>query len=130
MILVGDTGGGMGVLSSAQAFTWLAGKDGRNFNGATLKSKLKACISDIEGASGDTNTGGGSTRYTFNGAASYHESNGVGAHGGMSVFYVKRPGNVAKVIATGYHIGAQTYALTWVHHDWTRMRNVNTLTLD
>ena len=120
----------MGTLTADQAFTWLAAKDGRNFNGAALKGKLKSTISDIESASGDTSTGGGNTRYTFNGAASYHESNGVGINGGVSIFYVKRPGNVAKIIAMGYHIGAQTYQLTWVHHDWTRMRGVNTITLD
>ena len=44
--------------------------------------------------------------------------------------YVPRPGNVAKCIALGYHVGAQTYDLTWVHHDWKVLRNVNRISLD
>jgi hypothetical protein len=42
----------------------------------------------------------------------------------VTVFYVTRPGNVAKCIALGYHVGAQTYDLTWIHHDWKALRNV------
>ena len=36
----------------------------------------------------------------------------------------------AKIVATGYHTGAQTYALTRTHHDWSALRNVKQISLD
>ncbi len=129
MHIVGDTGGSMSPLTQTQAVAWLEQKDSRKYN-EILKNKLKSSVSDLYSASGSTATGGGNTRYTFQGASLYHESNGAGATGGVSIFYVKRPGDVAKVVGIGYHVGAQTYRLTWTHHDWSAMRNEHTLTLD
>ena len=119
----------MGRLTEDQIFTWLAKKDGRNFTGG-LKSKLKSSINELLSTSGLTTAGGGNTRYTFNGDPTYHLSNGAGFAEGVTIFFVKRPGDTAKVIAMGYHVGAQTYDLTWVHHDWSAIRNVKRISLD
>jgi hypothetical protein len=128
MIIVGDVGAGrIGNLTKDQAVAWLEAKDSRNYN-VTLRQKLGSCVENIQSAS--SAPGGGSTRYTFEGTPIHHASNGAGANQGVSVFYVKRPGNVAKCVAVGYHIGAQTYQLTWTHHDWSAMRHETKLTLD
>ena len=130
MNITGDIGEGqMGNLTDEQAREWLQGKDSRSYN-AVLQQKLKSCIGNIKADPGGAGGGGGNTRYTFRGDATYHVSNGAGANGGVTLFYVKRPGNTAKIIAMGYHVGAQTYQLTWVHHDWSAMRSVQKLSLD
>jgi hypothetical protein len=129
MLIVGDTGGKMGPLTQEQAIIWLEAKDSRKYN-EILKQKLKSSVGGILAANDSTVDGGGNTRYTFLGEPLYHESNGATKTGGVSLFYIKRPGNVAKVVGIGYHVGAQTYKLTWTHHDWTRMRNEDTLCLD
>jgi hypothetical protein len=129
MHVVGDVDGKLGPMTQDQARIWLEAKDSRKYN-EILKNKLKSSVSDLYSASGSTASGGGNTRYTFQGAPLYHESNGAGATGGVSIFYVKREADVAKVVGLGYHVGAQTYKLTWVHHDWSAMRNENTICLD
>jgi hypothetical protein len=128
MDIVGDTGEGkIGVLTKDQAVAWLEAKDSRAY-GVILRNKLKSCVENIMAAA--AGGGGGNLRYTFEGAAVYHVSNGAAVAGGVTVFYVPRPGNIAKCIALGYHVGAQTYDLTWVHHDWKALRNVNRISLD
>jgi hypothetical protein len=129
MYIVGDTGGGrIGNLSKDQAVAWVLSKDGRTTT--RVKSNMGTVVERVMGMSGDTTTGGGNTRYTFDGAPIYHESKGARLNEGATIFFVKRPGDVAKIVATGYHTGAQTYALTWTHHDWSALRNVNQISLD
>jgi hypothetical protein len=129
MNIVGDIGDGkIGNLTKDQALTWILGKDGRT--SSRVKSNMSSMVERILGMSGSTATGGGNTRYTFDGATVYHESKGAGANEGATIFFVKRPGDVAKIVATGYHTGAQTYALEWKHHDWSALRNVNQISLD
>lgn len=128
MNIVGDLGGGkMGNMNEVQAATWIEGKDSRKYN-TILKQKAKSCANSLL-ATGD-GPGGGSTRYTFDGTPTHHLSHGAGNTGGVTIVFVKRPGNTAKIVGIGYHIGAQTYQLTWTHHDWSAMRNVNQMTLD
>ncbi len=117
----------MGNLTDEQAFEWLEAKNTRKYND-TLKRKLKGCIDNIKADPGGP--GGGNTRYTFGGAATYHLSNGAGSTSGVTLFYVKRPGGVAKIVAIGYHVGAQTDELTWVHNEWSAVRNVKKPSLD
>lgn len=129
MYIVGDIGGGrIGNLSKDLALAWVLGKDGRNTK--TVKSNMGTVVERVMGMSGDTTTGGGNTRYTFDGTPIYHESKGAKFNEGATIFFVKRPGEVAKVVATGYHIGAQTYELTWKHHDWSALRKVTRISLD
>jgi hypothetical protein len=130
MDIVGDVGGGkMGVLSIEQAASWIQEKDTRATT-KVLEGKFKSVVGTIVGTKGGNDQGGGNTRYTFHGLPLHHESAGAGYNEGVSLFYVKQPGNLAKIVGVGYHTGAQTYSLTWVHHDWTRMRNVHTISLD
>lgn len=129
MYIVGDIGGGkIGNLTKEQALTWVLSKDGRATR--TVKSNMGTVVERVMGQSGSTDTGGANTRYTFDGAPIYHESKGAKVNEGATIFFVKRPGEVAKVVATGYHIGAQTYELTWTHHDWSALRNVRSISLD
>jgi hypothetical protein len=118
----------MGNLTKDQAVAWLEAKDGRAYN-VVLRNKLKSSVENVLADPG-TAPGGGNTRYTFQGETMYHTSNGVGAGGGVSLFYIRRPGGIAKIVGIGYHVGAQTYDLTWTHHDWSALRNVNRITLD
>lgn len=127
---LGDIGGGrIGVMTKEQVVAWLEGKDTRA-SSKEIHKNMKSTVEQIMATVSDPTAGGGSTRYTFDGTVVHHESNGAGRNKGATVFYVKRPGDVAKPVAVGYHIGAQTYGLTWVHHDWSAMRKVKQLTLD
>ena len=142
MQILGDTGGGkIGALSLEQIMVWLANKDPR-LTGLTkekarkvpkndrLLQNLKSSVGNVLATSGDTTAGKGNTRYTFLGDTMYHVSNGASYDNGFTILFVKRPGEIAKVFAVGYHIGAQTYELTWAHSDWSRMRDLGQVTLD
>jgi polygalacturonase len=129
MNILGDIGGGrIGNLSKEQAVAWALKHDSRT--NKIVKQNMKSVVERVMGMSGDTTTGGANTRYTFDGAPIYHESKGARLNEGATIFFVKRPGDVARIVATGYHTGAQTYALTWTHHDWSALRNVNQISLD
>lgn len=142
MQILGNTGGGrIGALSLEQTMVWLANKDPRTAGLTIDKARkvpkndrllqnLKSSIGNVLAANGGATSGGGNTRFTYLGDTMYHESNGAGHEKGFTIFYVKRPGEIAKIFAVGYHIGAQTYELTWKHHDWSSMRNTNQLSLD
>lgn len=130
MQLVGDIGGGrFGPMTQDQAVSWLMDKDTRRTSTA-LKNRLKTCVGGILGDPGTTDTGGGNKDYAFDGLPVYHESAGVGMNDGMSVFYAKRPGGIAKVCGLGYHTGAQTYRLTWVDKNWRGLAVGGQITFD
>jgi hypothetical protein len=129
MNILGDIGGGrIGNLTKDQAVAWVLQKDSRT--NKIVKQNMGSVVERVLGMSGDTTTGGANTRYTFDGAPIYHESKGARRNEGATIFFVKRPGDVARIVATGYHIGAQTYNLTWSHRDWSALRNVGQITLD
>jgi hypothetical protein len=64
---------------------------------------------------------GTATPFKFDGQTIYHGSSGVGASVGCTLFYIERPGNIAKICGIGYHVGAQTYQLDWVEGMWTQV---------
>lgn len=134
MFIVGQTGtaGGLpngkpifGNMSQDQAVAWLTAKDGRGNN---IKSNMKTCVSGVMADSGGP--GGGNTTYSFDGQPMRHVSQGAGSGAGVTLFYIARPGNVAKIIGIGYHSGAQTYAFTWKEGGWHTVGTARQITLD
>ena len=118
--------GRFGPMNENQATAWLLGKDGRK----TVESKMKTCVSAILADSGSTSSGGGNTTYSYDGTPMYHTSSGAGSTQGATVFYAKRPGGVAKILGTGYHIGAQSYEFTWKSSDWRTVSSMRRISLD
>jgi hypothetical protein len=78
-----------------------------------FESSMSTCINDVQSDKG-TATGD----YTHDGLTIYHASMDAGENKGCTLFYVKRPGNVAKVVGIGYHVGAQTYKVQWREGSW------------
>jgi hypothetical protein len=78
----------------------LAREEGLSEVQRDLKQKLKSSVGGVLSADGSTTSGSGNTRYTFQGAPLYHESNGAGKTGGVLLFYVKRSGDVAKIVVS------------------------------
>ena len=130
MFIVGETGvvGGkptFGNMTQDQAVAWLIDKDGR---GKNIEKNMKTCVSGVTSDMG--RPGGSNTQYKFDGQPMRHVSMGAGQHSGVTLFYIARPGNVAKIIGIGYHIGAQTYELQWKDSSWNTVGKANKISLD
>jgi hypothetical protein len=130
MFIVGQTGAVngkpvFGNMTQDQAVAWLISKDGR---GNTIRQSMKTCVSGVMSDSGGP--GGGNRTYSFDGLPMRHVSASTGAGNGVTLFYVARPGGIAKVIGIGYHIGAQTYDLRWKDHGWRSLGAKARLSLD
>ena len=119
----GPIGGGkFGVMNNDQIKAMLLAKYPYKTS-KPYESSLSTCINHVQSDSG-TATGD----YQHDGLPIYHTSMGAGESSGCTLFYVKRPGNVAKVVGMGYHVGAQTYKVVWVEGRW--ILEGSTLTLD
>jgi hypothetical protein len=75
---------------------------------------LQSSLNDIENDRGKA-TGD----YKYNGTVLLHASSGVaGKSDGCTLFWVVRPGNVAKLVAVGEHETSTSYTILWRVGDW------------